>query len=212
MPSTRPPAGTPSPALAQALAGAAHEQSRATPAAAFALARATFRRGERLDMAALAAELGVARTTLYRWTGDREQLLSDLIWADMHDLLVHINEHATTHGEARIREVAEHYLTALNSGSMQRFLAAEGDTGLRLITNLDGAVRPRLVATVAALIAAEAAASNYRPPEEPALLADVIVSVGERFLHHNGDPAMNPDLETARRAIGLIVRENAPAS
>jgi AcrR family transcriptional regulator len=206
--STRPQARTPSPALAQALAGAAQERSRATPAAAFALARATFRRGERLDMAALAGELGVARTTLYRWTGDREQLLSDLIWADMHDLLTHIAEHATTHGPDRIREVADHYLTALSSGSMQRFLAAEGDNGLRLITDLDGAVRPRLVATATALIDAEVAAGHYRPPEEPALLADVIVSVGERFLHHNGDPAMNPDLDTARRAVSLIVREN----
>lgn len=127
--------------------------------------------------------------------------MSDLIWADMHDLLMRVVDRATTRG-------ADHYLSALSSGSMQRFLAAEGDTGLRLITDLTGSVRPRLVATATELIATEADAGHYRPPEEPALLADVIVSVGERFLHHNGDPAMNPDLDTARRAIALIVREN----
>ena len=33
-------------------------------------------------MVALAAELDVSRATLYRWTGDRERLLADAVWAE----------------------------------------------------------------------------------------------------------------------------------
>jgi AcrR family transcriptional regulator len=195
-------------AFAQAAAGAEVVQQRATPAAAFAYAVEMFRSGERLDMAALAARLGVARTTLYRWTGDRERLLSDLVWSEMRSLLAVIIERTPERGAERIERVADEYLTAIANGGLQRFLAAEGAHGLRLVTDLSGGVRPRLVAMITRYIQREVDEGHYRPPDTPAVLADVLVSIGERFLHHGGDPAMNPDLETARRAIALLLREN----
>src|SRR5438552_1083020 len=36
-------------------------------------------RGQRVDVQALAAELGVGRTTIYRWFGSREQLLGEVV-------------------------------------------------------------------------------------------------------------------------------------
>src|SRR5262245_30239601 len=48
---------------------------RPTREHALQLARETFQRGERVDMQTLATQLGVVRSTLYRWVGDREQLL-----------------------------------------------------------------------------------------------------------------------------------------
>ncbi len=94
---------------------------------------------------------------------------------------------------------------------MQPFLAAEGEHGLRLVTELNGGVRPRMVAAIAAYIQAEVDGGYYRPPDSPELLADVLVSLGERFLHHGGDPTMNPDLDTARRAVALMLREDPGA-
>jgi AcrR family transcriptional regulator len=52
---------------------------RPTREHALRLADATFGRGERVDMLTLAAQLGVGRSTLYRWVGDRERLLGDLV-------------------------------------------------------------------------------------------------------------------------------------
>lgn len=197
----------PSRAFAQASAGADVEERRATPAAAFAGAVEMFRAGQRLDMAALASELGVARTTLYRWTGDRDQLLSDVVWSEMQSLLTYMIERTEERGVSRIQRVADEYFTAIASGGLQRFLAAEGEHGLRLVTDLTGGVRPRMVDTIAGYIRREADDGFYDPPDDPELLADVLVSMGERFLHHGGDPAMNPDLDTARRAVALLLRE-----
>jgi len=45
------------------------------PAGIFAAAADTFVAGQRLDMRSLARRLGVARATLYRRAGNREQLL-----------------------------------------------------------------------------------------------------------------------------------------
>lgn len=50
-------------------------------------------------------------------------------------------------------------------------------------------------------------AGHYRPPEEPQLLAEGMVALGERFFYHGGDPAANPDPETAYRVIALLIRE-----
>lgn len=39
------------------------------------LARRAFMAGERIDLQRIAARLGVDRTTLFRWVGNRDQLL-----------------------------------------------------------------------------------------------------------------------------------------
>src|SRR5690242_2266002 len=54
---------------------------RPTPVDALALARRRWLAGERLDMGALAKELGVSRATLYSWVGSRERLIGEVIWS-----------------------------------------------------------------------------------------------------------------------------------
>jgi hypothetical protein len=69
-------------------------------------------------------------------------------------------------------------------------------------------VRPHLVAALTERIEREAQ-RGYRPPADPRVLADGIVALGERFLYHNGNPALNPDPATARVVIRLLLREPA---
>lgn len=47
---------------------------------AFRAARRVVIAGERLDMGKLAARLGVDRTTLFRWVGNRDQLMAEVTW------------------------------------------------------------------------------------------------------------------------------------
>src|SRR5688572_9771256 len=42
-------------------------------------AAARYLAGERVDVQAIAAELGLGRTTIYRWFGSREQLIGDVL-------------------------------------------------------------------------------------------------------------------------------------
>jgi AcrR family transcriptional regulator len=190
------------------MAGAATIEHRATPAAAFGRAREIFRSGKRLDMAQLAADLGVARATLYRWTGDRNRLLGDIAWSEVESLIGHFDRSASGSGAERLQHIADGFLDALaNNRPLSAFLALEGDAGLRLLTLPTGDVRPRIIAAVAGIIERESAAGHYRPPDDPQLLADGIVSLGERFLYHAGDPTMNPDPQNAKRIIQLLLRE-----
>jgi AcrR family transcriptional regulator len=195
-------------AYADALAGADQIQLRPTPAAAFARAREQFRAGVRLDMAALATQLGIARATLYRWTGDRDRLLADLCIVELDDLLRYLDSSTADSGAQRLERIAGAFLRALtDNAAFQRFLQHEGEHGFRLVTAANGRVRQHLVHAVADLIEREVSERDYRPPADPAVLADGIVAVGERFLYHSGDAAMNPDPATAQVVISLLLRE-----
>jgi AcrR family transcriptional regulator len=160
-------------------------------------------------MLALAGELGIARATLYRWTGDREQLLSDILWTNVHALFEHVLRTVPERGADGLRIGSTRFLTQLaTGGELTRILQAEGGTGLRLITDSRGGVRPRLVDAIAAWIQREVDEGYYRAPEDPQLLADGMVSLGERFLYHGGYVESNPDADTASRMIALLIREN----
>jgi AcrR family transcriptional regulator len=195
-------------AYTEAKAGAEETRVRPTPAAAFAHARAIFRAGGRIDMVALAAEVGVARATLYRWTGDRDRLLADLCMAELEAIIDYLDRTTRGTGAKRVGRVASGFLEILSDNPvLQRFLTHEGEHGLGLVTAPDGHVRPRIVDLVVRLIEREASDRGYRPPADPGMLADAMVSLGERFLYHNGDPGMNPDPANAQLAYNLLLRE-----
>lgn len=188
--------------------GEADPIARPTPGDAFNAARRHLRAGEKIDMVALAGELGVARATLYRWTGDRDRLLADIVTAELNDLIHAANERSDGSGFQRMERAITWFLDTLASlPALRAFLVNEGESGLRLITSPAGPVRPRLVETVTELIDREAAAGHYRPPAPPGLLADGIVALAERYLHNGGDPSLNPDPVTARTIAGLLLRE-----
>lgn len=159
-------------------------------------------------MAQLAGDLGIARATLYRWTGDRNRLLGDVARTEVEALIRHFDQSASGRGIERFKRIAGYFLDAIaDNQALIAFLALEGDAGLRLLTDPAGAVRPGIVATLAELIQRETDAGHYSPPADPQLLADGLVSLAERFLYNAGDRSLNPDPQNAKRIIQLLLRE-----
>lgn len=136
--------------LRRQLAG---EETSRTPSAldAFLTARRTFLAGERVDMTALAAQLGVNRVTLYRWVGSREQLLVEVVWSLARRTLDDLE--AAHRGRDRAVEILTAFLEAtIAHPGMQRWLAEEGESAMRLLTRYETDFQPRLIAAVEALI------------------------------------------------------------
>src|ERR1700751_580787 len=92
-----------------------------TPQDAFALARATFLADERVDMQALTARLGGARTTLHRWVGTRESLLDHVLGDLASGFWELARAEARGSGEALILDVLRRIL-----GATARFEPARG--------------------------------------------------------------------------------------
>jgi AcrR family transcriptional regulator len=205
------PAWKPSIAFTQAMGGLPVPPPRVTPADAFEAARRHFLSGDRLDMVALAAELGVARATLYRWTGDRDRLLADVITAELVQLGEICDQLADGAGLQRLEQIIGRFVETLaRAPALRALLANEGQNGLRMLTSPTGPIRPRIVQTLHQMICREVEAGAYRPPADPEILADGIVSLGERYLHNGGEPTLNPDPTSVRVIVKLLLREQPP--
>jgi AcrR family transcriptional regulator len=118
---------------------------------AFLAARRRFVAGERVDMTALAAQVGVNRVTLYRWVGSREQLLVEVVWSLARRTLDDLE--AKHRGKQRAVKILTEFLGAtIAHPGMQRWLAEEGESAMKLLTRHDTDFQPRLIAAVEALI------------------------------------------------------------
>src|SRR5947209_2316898 len=66
---------------------------------------------ERLDMQALAAELGIGRTTLYRKAGHRDRLLGEVLWYLARRLMTQaLDTPPRVRGSARVTAVAKRFI------------------------------------------------------------------------------------------------------
>jgi len=182
----------------------------ATPADAFEAARATYLAGRKLDMRELAASLGVSRTTLYRWCGDREQLLTDAIWSVTED---HLNlfeqQAADVHGKDRLRLFIQLFMQAsANDPPLHAFLRNEGHTALRLMTtsrNGNGQ-QDRIVAALATLIAEENEREDMQLGADPDLVAYTLVRALSGFVYNDAIAAIEPRLDKAMEVVDFILR------
>src|SRR6476646_9378151 len=80
MPAAAKKSARPKTRLANALAAGA--AARATPLDLFDLASRHWRGGRRIDVGALAGELGIGRATAFRWVGSRDLLMGEVLWAE----------------------------------------------------------------------------------------------------------------------------------
>ena len=128
-------------------------ESRACALDVFRLARRRFQAGERVDMSALAEDLGVNRVTLYRWVGSREKLLVEVLWSLARPTLERERDDIPQRGAERIVRIVSGFVAAvLTNAGMSRFLSDEGELAMRLLTRRDTGFQPRLIEAVRSLL------------------------------------------------------------
>jgi AcrR family transcriptional regulator len=180
--------------------------TRPTKQDALALAEQTIRDGERLDMRALAHELGIGRATLYRWTGSRDQLLGEVLWAMAYPLWAECEAEATGEGKERVADVLCRYMERVAASEpLRRLLDTEPETALRILMTSDGPVQGRTVGVVEEMLETESSNGAQLPDVDPRQLAFAIVRMGESFLYADRVAAAEPDVETATAVVRLLL-------
>jgi AcrR family transcriptional regulator len=173
---------------------------------ALALAERTLRDGERLDMRALAGELGIGRATLYRWTGSRDQLLGEVLWRMSEPIWAECQATAIGTGAERVADVLRRYVERVAASEpLRHLLDAEPETALRILMTSDGPIQERTVGAVEDLLRAESQDGASLPDVDPHQLAFAIVRMGESFLYADVVAAREPDTETAAAVIRLLL-------
>jgi AcrR family transcriptional regulator len=109
------------------------------------LARNMFIRGERLEMGELCAALGIGRTTLYRWVGDREQLLGEVLGQLVDDGWDLVIEQATGRGRERVLDATRRFMELTASFEpLRQFVDREPQLALRVLLSPNGVVQQRI--------------------------------------------------------------------
>ena len=186
-----------------------HDQTAVmpSPAAAFRLARDRFLAAERLDMLALAAELGISRPTLYRWTGPREDLLGDVLFSLSDASFRHaLRETDRLAGPERLLAVFRHHVSAIvSSRPLQTFVSQETQAALRILTSRHGAVHPRTVRRLAALYRDEQHRGAFTPPADIDTIAFAVVCLAESFIYRDAPATVEPEVDRAAAVVALLL-------
>jgi AcrR family transcriptional regulator len=184
---------------------------RGRPAAAsredvLAAAMRRYLRGERIDVQAIAAELGLGRTTIYRWFGSREGLIGEVLNGAADSLLDVSCAQARGRGGRKLLDTFDRFNRSLaDAPALRQFVEQERDAALKIITSSGGVVQPHIVARIAALIEAEVRAGAYEPSVDPATLAYAIVRLAEAFLFNDAAAGMRGDVDRLRDVEAAIL-------
>jgi AcrR family transcriptional regulator len=161
--------------------------------------------GRRIDVRAIATELGLGRATIYRWFGSRDGLVGETVARAAEPLFAEARAGAVGSGGAALLDTFDRINRGLAAApALRAFLELERDA-LRILTSSGGIVQPRAVAAIQRFIEDEVRAGAYEPPVEPSTLAYAIVRLAEAFLFNDATAAVRGDVDRLREIEAALL-------
>lgn len=190
--------------LAQALSE--RPRRRATPLDLYALARRWWLVGERVDVGALATRLKIGRATAFRWVGSRELLLGEILWGLCDELMKQAAAGQRGRGAARVAVICEQVIRAIVAFEpLRRFVRADPEYALRLLTSKLGPVQGRAIERVRGLLQHEVDRGALEPPLKLDTLAYLLVRLCESFIYADVVSDQQVDVADAGLAVELLL-------
>ena len=188
------------------LSAPAGAEQRPSPEAALRAARRAFMRCERVDMGALSAELGVDRTTLFRWLGNRDAALGKVLWSLAEPTFKAALDGMDRSGALGVAQVMGRFTEALiGAESLKSFLRREPERALRLLTTKASILQGEVLALVERLLKQEQDRGNLAHCLAPHDLAYLIVRIMESFIYTDSITGEVPDARKAETAIAVLL-------
>lgn len=170
---------------------------RPTPEDALAVAVWLFRHGDRVDMNTVAARLDIGRSTLYRWVGDREKLMDQVILASIGDIWQRARLTAHGDGIERALDAAKGFMRGCVAYEpLAGFAQREPNLALRVLLDPDGLVTRALQLSLSNEIAA--CAPSLTVTEET---CGVLALAATALVWANVAAGREPDIEAT---IGIM--------
>lgn len=180
---------------------------KGTPQEALRRATEIWSRGDRLEMAALADSLGVTRVTLFRWMGNRDELVAEILWSQWS--LLWTNALATVEGRGPpyVAGVCRRVMSGiLQSQGMRSFLKDDPEYALRMLTSKSSPVQQRVIECVRKLLTDQISQRSIDPPIEVDALAYAMVRIVESFIYSDQIAGRQPDVEIPAQILLLLLR------
>ncbi|RCW39649.1 TetR family transcriptional regulator [Halopolyspora algeriensis] len=163
-------------------------------------------RGRTLDLSALAFDLGIGRATLYRWVGNREELLALILAEATERTFRTAAGDATGAGGELVLDTLEKFMRAVaDSEPLQALTQREPLLFIRLATT-PGAIERRASGLIAELLEAESVAGRLALPLPAATLAEAIVRICDSHLYAHLLGGAEPEIDTAIAVVAVLLR------
>ena len=163
-------------------------------------------RGRRVDVQAIAAEIGVGRATVYRWFGSRDNLIGEVVICATEPVLADARSGREGKGGEGLLDTFDRFNRALaDAPALRAFVEQERDAALRLVASGAGIVQPRIVELITGMITEEADAGTYDPPVEPAILGYAIVKLAQAFLFNDAVAGIRGDVDRLREVEAALL-------
>lgn len=177
------------------------------PPEIFQAAVHTFLDMRRIDMRAMAGELGMARATLYRRAGPRDRLLGEVLWFfTRRGMLQAIEAGEGLSGGDRVVAIVRAFMNGIpRQPPFERLLDAEPEIALRVLTSKHGPVQRGVVDSIERLLDQECERGALQLTIEPGVLAYAIVRIGESFLYADVIADNEPDMDQAVEVIARLL-------
>ena len=184
------------------------ETPTSIPADVFTAATASYVAERRIDMRALANELGIGRATLYRRAGNREELIDEVIWwRSRHALADAANDTADQKGVPRLVAMLDQLLRRIeNDRPLHAFLENDPEVALRILTGEHSLVQQGMTKSLERLIDLEVARGQFVADLDASTLAFAIVRICEGFLYSDIIADRSPDIDRASTVIEALLR------
>lgn len=182
---------------------------KATPADAFRRARRHWLKGERIHLASLAAELNIGRATLFRWVGNKDLLLGEVLWSLYEPL--RLEALSATPGDGVDFVVgAYRYINAtlLHFGPLRQFINQDPEYALRILTSSQSTLHQRTVEANKRTLADQVKRGYIQPPLGVDSLSYFMVRLAESCLYSDiicGREPQEAELEDACTAVRVML-------
>jgi AcrR family transcriptional regulator len=166
---------------------------KASPVDAVELARTRFLEGRRIEMRSLAEDLGIGRTTLYRWVGERDELVEEVFAGLVDEWFQLVEARATGEGRERLIDIFTRFLDVASASSpLSDFASREPALTMRLLMDRQGKVALHSKKLISGLVA-----EHLPELEVPENIIDAIEMSTAALVWANIATEREPDIEGA---------------
>ena len=179
---------------------------RMSPLEILRLARRHWLKGEKVSIDGLAKESGVSRVTIYRWVGNKDYLMGEVLWSALEPGLRKIIKETPGTGVEHIVEVHRQLMILILSfPPMQRFIKDDPAYALRLVTTPASCLRERLIEAIVEHLNEQEANGHIQLPAPAKELAEMIIRANESRMYSDVIGGRTPDIEQAFKIVRMLL-------
>jgi len=168
--------------------------------------------GEKLDMSWLADDLGASRATLYRWVGNRDDVLAVVLSEATERTYRQAIEQAQGHGSAYLLDLFNTVMRSIVASAPLRALTTREPMVFIRLAFLPGAIESAAARITAEVLARESASGALKLTLTPDVLAKALVRICEVHLYAPLLGGDEPEIETALDLVSLLLSgQDTPA-